>query len=84
LIKNVFNSSISDPRKLEKKAKQKVPDKRLKESIDVITSIENCIKSIEAYFKAGFSREYVHGTSPNELEFIHAFSTSMLPYFRRN
>lgn len=30
LIKNVFNSSISDPRKLEKKAKQQVSDKRLK------------------------------------------------------
>jgi coenzyme F420-dependent glucose-6-phosphate dehydrogenase len=83
LIKNVFNSSISDPRKLEEKAKQQVQDNKLKESIDVITSIEDCIKSIEEYFKVGFTRVYVHSTSPDEVEFVHAFSKKVLPYFNK-
>jgi coenzyme F420-dependent glucose-6-phosphate dehydrogenase len=83
LIKNIFNSSISDPRKLEKKAKQQVQDKKLKESIDIITSIEDCMKSIEEYFKVGFTRVYVHSTSPDEVEFIHEFSKRVLPYFNK-
>ena len=83
LIKNVFNSAISDPRKLEEKAKRQVSDEKLKESIDIVTSIEDCIKSIEEYFKAGFTRVYVHSTSPNEIEFVRTFSKKVLQYFKR-
>jgi coenzyme F420-dependent glucose-6-phosphate dehydrogenase len=82
LIKNAFNTSTSDPRKLEQKAKQQVPDKKLKESIEITTSIEDCIKSIEEYFKVGFTKVYVHSTSPNEMEFIREFGKKVLTYFR--
>ena len=81
LITNVFSSGISDPKKLEEKAKRQVSDEKLKESIDIVTSIEDCIKSIEEYFKAGFTRVYVHSTSPNEIEFVRDFSKKVLPYF---
>ena len=81
LIKNVFNAAISDPRKLEEKAKRQVSDEKLKESIDIVTSIEDCIKSIEEYFKAGFTRVYIHSTSPNEIEFVLTFSKRVLPHF---
>ena len=82
MIDNAFNSSISDPRKLEQKAKQQVTDKKLKEHIEITDSIENCIKSIEEYFSAGFSKVYVHSTSPSEIKFIQEFGKKVLPYFQ--
>lgn len=81
LIENVFNSKITDPRKLQQKAKKEVSDKMLKESIQVTTSIEDCTQSIENYFNAGFTRVYVHSTSPEEIEFIQTFCKKVLPYF---
>jgi coenzyme F420-dependent glucose-6-phosphate dehydrogenase len=82
LLKDAFNTSISDPRKLEQKAKQQVPDQELKKSIEITTSIEDCIKSIEEYFKIGFTKVYVHSTSPNEIEFIREFGKKVLPCFQ--
>ena len=82
LLKDAFNTSISDPRKLEQKAKQQVLDQQLKESIEITTSIEDCTKSIEEYFKIGFTKVYVHSTSPNEIEFIREFGKKVLPYFK--
>ncbi|HZD82964.1 MAG TPA: hypothetical protein VE076_08820, partial [Nitrososphaeraceae archaeon] len=55
---------------------------QLKESIEITTSIEDCIKSIEEYFKAGFTKVYVHSTSPNEIDFIRGFGKKVLPYFQ--
>jgi coenzyme F420-dependent glucose-6-phosphate dehydrogenase len=81
LLKNAFNTSINDPRKLEQKAKQQVPDQKIKENIEIVTSIEDCIKSIEEYFKVGFTKVYVHSTSPNEIEFIREFGKKVMPYF---
>jgi coenzyme F420-dependent glucose-6-phosphate dehydrogenase len=81
LIKDVFNSSISDPRKLEQKAKKEVADEKLKESIQIVTSIEDSIKSIEEYFQAGYTEVYVHSTSPDEMKFVHEFSRKVLPFF---
>ena len=81
MLKNAFNTDISDPRKLERKAKEKVPDETLNESIDIITSIEDSIKSIENYFKAGFTTVYVHSTSPDEVAFVRSFGKKILPYF---
>jgi coenzyme F420-dependent glucose-6-phosphate dehydrogenase len=83
LLKNAFVTQISDPRKLQLKALKEVPDERLKESVHIVTVIEDCIKSIEDYFKAGFTRVYVHSTSPDELEFIRVFSNKVLPYFSK-
>jgi coenzyme F420-dependent glucose-6-phosphate dehydrogenase len=82
LLNDAFNTSISDPRKLEQKAKQQVPDQKLKESIEITSSIEDCIKSIEEYFKVGFTKVYIHSTSPNEIEFIREFGKKVLPYFQ--
>jgi coenzyme F420-dependent glucose-6-phosphate dehydrogenase len=80
LIKNVFDSDISDPRKLQRKAETEVPDEKIKQSIQIITSIEDCIRSIEEYFKAGFTRVYIHSTSPDEIKFIQTFSKKVMPY----
>ena len=82
LIKNVFNSKIADPRKLEAKAKKEVSDQELRESIHITTSIDDCIKAIEQYFKVGFTRVYVHSTSPNEIKFIRDFCEKAMPHFK--
>jgi coenzyme F420-dependent glucose-6-phosphate dehydrogenase len=81
LLKDAFSTYISDPRKLEAKAKQQVPDEKLNENIDIITSIEDSIKSIEQYFNAGYTQVYAHSTSPDELLFIREFGKKVLPYF---
>jgi coenzyme F420-dependent glucose-6-phosphate dehydrogenase len=80
-IDNAFDRNINDPRQLEKTAKEEVSDEELKKSILIITSIEDLIKPIEEYFKAGFTQVYTHSTSPNEIEFIQKFSKKVLPYF---
>jgi coenzyme F420-dependent glucose-6-phosphate dehydrogenase len=81
LLKNAFVTHISDPRKLQFKALMEVPDERLKESIHIVTVIDDCIKALDEYFNAGFTRVYVHSTSPDEAEFIKMFSNKVLPYF---
>ena len=84
LIKDVFSSGISDPRKLEQKAKKEVTDEQLKDSIQIVTSVEDFIKPIEEYFRAGYTTVYVHSTSPDEIKFVHEFSKKVLPYFSKN
>jgi coenzyme F420-dependent glucose-6-phosphate dehydrogenase len=81
LIKNVFDSDIGDPRKLQQKALKEVPYKELEKSIDIITSVDDSISSIEEYFKAGFTMVYVHSSSPDEIKFVQEFSKEVLPYF---
>jgi coenzyme F420-dependent glucose-6-phosphate dehydrogenase len=80
-IDNAFDRDINDPRMLEKTAKEEVSDNELRNSILIVTSIEDLIKPIEEYFKAGFTQIYTHSTSPNEIEFIKKFSNKVLPYF---
>jgi coenzyme F420-dependent glucose-6-phosphate dehydrogenase len=82
LLNNAFNTNISDPRQLEHQAKAQVSNKMLKESIEITTSIEDCFKSIEEYFTVGFTRVYVHSTSPDEMKFIREFGKKILPYFQ--
>jgi coenzyme F420-dependent glucose-6-phosphate dehydrogenase len=84
LIEDVFNSDISDPRKLQEKAEKEVPDEKLKESIQIVTSIDDCIKTIEEYFGAGFTKVYVHSTSPDEIQFLQAFGNRVLPHFSKS
>ena len=81
LIEDVFNLNISDPRELEQKAKEEVSDEKLRQSTLIITSIEDSIKPLEEYFKAGYTRLYPHSTSPDEIKFIQDFSKKVLPYF---
>jgi coenzyme F420-dependent glucose-6-phosphate dehydrogenase len=80
-LEDAFELEINDPRELENKAKTEVPDEKLKQSTHIITTIEDCIKPIEEYFKAGFTKIYVQSTSPNELEFIEEFGNKVLPHF---
>ena len=81
LIKNIFSSNVSDPRQLQKKAERQVTDEQLKQSIDIITSVEDCMKRIEEYLKSGFTKVYIHSTSPDETYFVRSFSKKVLPYF---
>ena len=82
LIEDVFDLNISDPRQLERKAKAEVSDEKVKQSTLIATSIEECIKLIEGYFDAGFTRIYVHSTSPDEIKFVREFCAKVLPYFQ--
>jgi hypothetical protein len=82
LIENVFDLNVSDPRQLEQKAKDEISDEKVKKSTLIITSIEDCIKSIEEYFNAGFTRVYMHSTSPDEIKFIRDFCAKVLPYLQ--
>jgi coenzyme F420-dependent glucose-6-phosphate dehydrogenase len=81
LIEDAFDLNISDPRQLEQKAKEEVSDEKVKQSTLIVTSIEDCIKLIEDHFKAGFTRVYMHSTSPDEIKFIRDFCAKVLPYF---
>ena len=80
MIENIFNSKITDL-KLQQKVKREVSDQMLKESIQVTNSIEDCARSIEKYFNAGFTRVYIHSTSPEEVKFIQTCCKKVLPYF---
>jgi coenzyme F420-dependent glucose-6-phosphate dehydrogenase len=81
LLADAFNLDISDPRKLQQKAKDKVSDEKLKQSTIIVTSIEDCIKPLEEYFKAGYTRLYTHSIGPDEIKFIQDFCKKVLPYF---
>ena len=82
MIKNVFDSDISDPRQAsQRKAEKESTDEKLKQAIQITTSIEDCIKTLEEYFNAGFTRVYVHSTSPDEIRFIQMFSKKVMPHF---
>jgi coenzyme F420-dependent glucose-6-phosphate dehydrogenase len=83
-IDDAFDRDINDPRVLEETAKREVTDEELKKSILIVTSIEDLIKPIEEYFKAGFTQVYTHSTSPNEVQFIQKFTKKVLPYFNKN
>lgn len=81
LLPKIFDSDISDPRKLQQKATEEVSDEQLKASIEIVTSVEDCIGSIEKYFKVGFTNVFVHSTSPEEIKFVREFGRKVLPYF---
>ena len=83
-IDNAFDTNINDPRVLEEKAKREVSDDEQKKSTIIVTSIEDLITPIEKYLNAGFTKIYIHSTSPDEIEFIRLFSKKVLPYFRDN
>ena len=75
---------VSEPRDLEQKAKDEVSDEKLRQSTLIVTSIEDRIKPLEEYFKAGYTRLYPHSTSPDEIKFIQDFCVNVLPYFNES
>ncbi|HZH38512.1 MAG TPA: hypothetical protein VEX17_00415, partial [Bacillales bacterium] len=81
-LENNFDIDVNDPRNLQQKAKQEVSDDKLKKSAIIVTSIEDLIKPLEDYFKAGFTQIYLHSTSPNELDYVRKFCSKVLPYFK--
>ncbi|MGC2575477.1 MAG: hypothetical protein WA364_28555 [Candidatus Nitrosopolaris sp.] len=80
-LQRLIKSDTYTKKKQGEKAKKEVSDEQLKKSNPIITSIEDSIKPIEEYFKAGFTRVYIHSTSPEEKEFIKVFCKKVLPYF---
>ena len=58
-----FDRDINDPRILEKIAREEVSDDELRKSILIVTSLEELIKPIEEYFKAGFTNIYTQHKS---------------------
>jgi len=82
-LKGVLMSEVHDPRELEAKAEREVSDENLKDSWEVITSIDDSARSIERLFKGGFTKVYVHSSSPDETGFIREFTAKVLPHFSR-
>lgn len=83
LIENIFNQSIESPLKLQQKAINEVSDEKIKKAIQITTSLEDIIKSIEEFFKVGYTRVYIHSTSPNEIEFVREIGKKVLSYFTK-
>ena len=81
LIENIFNLPIESPQKLQQKAIKDVPDEKIKQSIQITTSLDDIIKSIKEFFKVGYTRVYIHSTSPNEIEFVREIGKKVLSYF---
>ena len=81
-IKNVFDTALNDPRKLQQKALEEVSDEELKKSTLIVTSVEDLIKPLEEHFKCGFTQIYIHSTSPDELDFVQQFCKKVLPHFK--
>ncbi|MGD0638029.1 MAG: TIGR03557 family F420-dependent LLM class oxidoreductase [Nitrososphaerales archaeon] len=80
-LQGVLMSEIHDPRELEKKAEEEVSDESLKASWHVVTSIDESAREIDRYFKAGFTKVYVHSSSPDERAFIREFTAKVLPHY---
>jgi coenzyme F420-dependent glucose-6-phosphate dehydrogenase len=83
LIDDIFNLPIESPLKLQQKAIKDVSDEKIKKSIQITTSIEDIIKSIEDFFKVGYTRIYIHSTSPNEIEFVREIGKKVVSYFTK-
>jgi len=80
-LKGVLMSELYDPRKLEERAQLEVSDEMLKQSWQIMTSIDEATGSIERMFKAGVTRVYVHSSSPDEKAFLKEFTGKVLPHF---
>jgi coenzyme F420-dependent glucose-6-phosphate dehydrogenase len=80
----MYLTDVSDPRELQQKAKDEVLDEKLRQSTLIVTSIEDCIKPLEEYFKSGYTTLYPHSASPDEIKFIQDFSKKVLPYFNND
>ena len=81
MLKDILMEEIHDPRELERKAEGEVSDDSLKESWHIVTSIDESARALERLLAAGFTRVYVHSSSPDEFRFIRAFTTRVLPHF---
>jgi len=82
LLQGVLTAEVHDPRELERRAREEVTDERLRESWHVATSVDETFGALERYFSAGFTRVYVHSSSPDELGFVRAFASRVLPHFQ--
>ncbi len=74
----------SDPRELEKIADESVTDERIKELWFITTSMDEVIKRVQTYIKAGYDWVMVHSCSPNEERFIDEFGKQAIPHIREN
>jgi coenzyme F420-dependent glucose-6-phosphate dehydrogenase len=74
----------SDPREIERIAAERVTDERTKELWYVTTEIDEVIKRVETYVKAGYNWIQVHSSSPQEEQFIDLCGREVLPHVREN
>jgi coenzyme F420-dependent glucose-6-phosphate dehydrogenase len=82
LLNETLNTSISDPREIEKLGKEKVTDAQLAEVFPIATNEEVFIRSIEKYFNCGFDHVYIELNTFNDEAAIELFRTKVLPYFK--
>lgn len=69
-----------DPREFEKHESE-VTDEQLKEAWKIITDPGDIIDYLEEFVELGFSRIYLHSSSPDEMRFLEACEEEVLPYF---
>jgi hypothetical protein len=79
MVPGVLSSDISDPRILEQRGEQEVPDKKIEETWTIVTSVEDLIKPIENLVRKGYNYIQVHSSSPDELAFVKQFAQKALP-----
>ncbi|KXA98916.1 hypothetical protein AKJ39_00315 [candidate division MSBL1 archaeon SCGC-AAA259J03] len=70
-----------DPRQFEK-FEEKVTDEQLKEAFKIATQPEEIISYIEKFLQLGFTKIFLHSTSPNEPKFLEVCEREIVPYFR--
>jgi coenzyme F420-dependent glucose-6-phosphate dehydrogenase len=82
LLNETLNTSISDPREIEKLG-EKVTDAELAKVFPIATNEEDFIHGIEKFFKCGFDHVYVELNTFNDEAAIELFRTKVLSYFMK-
>lgn len=82
LLDEMFNTSISDPREIEKRGREGVTDRQLAEVFPIATNEESLIRAVEQYFECGFDHAFVQLNTHDDEKAIDIFRKRVLPYFR--
>lgn len=69
-----------DPREFEK-FEEDVADQKLEKYWKIATEVDEIIVYLEKLFEFGFTKVFVHSSSPDESEFLEASKEKILPYF---
>ncbi len=82
MVKGILSSDLADPRKLEARGDREVTDKGIESVWSIVTNVEDLIKPIELLIQEGFNIIQVHSASPDELSFLHDFTSKALPHLK--
>lgn len=80
-IPSVLHRKIADPRELQRLGDE-IPREEVIRRWFVTTDVEDLNGKIEECQRLGFTRIYIHSTSPDERAFIREFGRKVLPGFR--